>query len=110
MSYKMAGVGFKFPIRWEKLKKQRPVSAVAVSAESSLRWLEDFAVELQSSVGKLARLQRKARHNREDYKLLADLEPHIKTLNLKTAQILLGKFRQALRSFSQPKEAAVREV
>jgi hypothetical protein len=66
--------------------------------------------ELQSSVGKLVRLQRKARYDREDYKLLEDLEPQIRTLNFKTAQILLGKFRQALRSFSQPKEAAVREV
>jgi len=110
VSYKMAGVVFKFPIRYEKFKKQRPVSAVAASAENSLRWLEDITEELQSRVGKLVLLQRKARHDREDYKLLADLEPHIKTLNLKTARILLGKFRQVLRSFSLPKEAAVRKV
>jgi hypothetical protein len=110
VSYKMAGVVFKFPIRYEKCKKQRPVSAVAASAENSLRWFSEVTEELQSSVGKLVRLQRKARYDREDYKLLEDLEPQIQTLNFKTAQILLGKFRQALRSFSQPKEAAVREV
>jgi hypothetical protein len=61
VSYKMAGVVFKFPIRWEKIKKQRPVSAVAASAENSLRWLEGITEELQLVVGKFVKIQRKGR-------------------------------------------------
>jgi hypothetical protein len=61
VSYKMAGVVFKFPIRYEKYKKQRPVSAVAAGAESSLRWLEDLTEELQLTVGKFVKIQRKGR-------------------------------------------------
>jgi hypothetical protein len=61
VSYKMAGVVFKFPIRYEKFKKQRPVSAVAASAENSLRWLEVITEELQLMVGKFVKIQRKGR-------------------------------------------------
>jgi hypothetical protein len=93
VSYKMAGVMFKFPIRYEKYKKQRPVSAVTASAESSLRWFRETTEELQAGVGKFVKIQRKGRYDDEDYKRLADLEPRIRTLNFKTARILLGEFR-----------------
>jgi hypothetical protein len=61
VSYKMAGVVFKFRIRYEKYKKQRPVAAVAASAENSLRWLEVSTEELQLMVGKFVKIQRKGR-------------------------------------------------
>jgi hypothetical protein len=61
VSYEMAGVAFKFPIRYEKCKKQRPVSAVAASAENSLRWLEGITEELQLMVGKFVKIERKGR-------------------------------------------------
>ncbi len=61
VSYKMAGVVFKFPISYDKCKKQRLVSAVAASVENSLRWFKVITEELQLMVGKFVKIQRKGR-------------------------------------------------
>ena len=47
VSYKMADCEFKFLIKYEKFKNQRPITTVAEGALNSIKWFEKITEELQ---------------------------------------------------------------